>query len=81
MRITIPLELRQPADLDATLTAIDATFKGKSGKHAIVSSTACKNGNHKITGTLEFADPRERHPGPRALVAHREGEVLQVGIA
>ena len=64
MRITIPLELRQPANLDATLTAIDATFKGKSGKHAIVSSTACKGGNHKITGALEFATRANGTPGP-----------------
>ena len=64
LRITIPLELRQPANLDATLTSIDATFKGKSGKNAIVSSTKCKGGNHKVTGTLEFATRANGTPGP-----------------
>jgi hypothetical protein len=64
LRITIPLELRQPANLDATLTSIDATFKGKSGKNAIVSSTKCKGGNHKVTGTLEFATRANGTAGP-----------------
>jgi hypothetical protein len=64
MRITIPLELRQPANLDATLTSIDQTFKGKSGKNAIVSSTGCKNKNYKVTGGLEFATRSNGTPGP-----------------
>jgi hypothetical protein len=65
MRITIPLELRQPlAGLDATLTGINQTFKGKSGKNAIVSSTGCKGGNYKVTGGLEFATRSNGTPGP-----------------
>ena len=64
MRITIPLALRQPANLDATLTGINQTFKGKSGKNAIVSSTGCKNKKHKVTGTLEFATRANGTPGP-----------------
>ena len=64
LRITIPFELRQPAGLDATLTSIDATFKGKKGDHAIVSSTGCKKGKHKVTGTLEFATRSNGTPGP-----------------
>ena len=64
MRITIPLELRQPANLDATLTSINQTFKGKSGKNAIVSSTGCKGGNYKVTGGLEFATRSNGTPGP-----------------
>ena len=64
MRITIPLELRQPANLDATLTSINQTFKGKSGKNAIVSSTGCKGGNYKVTGGLEFAIRSNGTPGP-----------------
>jgi hypothetical protein len=64
LRITIPFELRQPAGLDATLTSIDATFKGKAGKNSIVSSTGCKKKKHKVTGTLEFATRSNGTPGP-----------------
>jgi hypothetical protein len=67
MRITIPLALRQPAaGLDATLTGIDQTFVGKSGRNAIVSSIGCKNRKHKVTGTLEFATRFNGTPGPAA---------------
>ena len=67
--ITIPLELRQPAGLDATLTSIDQTFTGKSGKNAIVSSTNCKNGKHKVTRHARVRHARDGTavPAPESL--------------
>jgi hypothetical protein len=60
MTITIPKELRQPlAGIDATLTAIDQTFRGKAGKNAIVSSTNCKNRRVSVSGTLGFAERQD----------------------
>jgi hypothetical protein len=60
MTITIPRELRQPlGGIDATLTAIDQTFTGKSGKNYIVSSTNCKNKKVAVSGTLGFAERQD----------------------
>jgi hypothetical protein len=60
MTITIPRELRQPlGGIDATLTAIDQVFTGKSGKNAIVSSTKCKNKKVTVSGTLGFAERQD----------------------
>ena len=57
MTINIPKKLQKPFEGgDATLTAIDATFVGKSGKNAIVSSTNCIKKKVKVSGTLIFAD-------------------------
>ena len=65
MTITIPKELRQPlGGIDATLTAIDQTFSGKSGKNAIVSSTNCKNKKVAVSGTLGFAERFRPAPVP-----------------
>jgi hypothetical protein len=65
LRITIPLALRQPLPgLDATLTGIDATFSGKKGDHAIVSSTKCKNGKFTVTGVLGFSARQDNAPVP-----------------
>lgn len=56
LSIAIPQELRQPlGGLDATLTQIRATFKGKVAKHYVVSSTGCKGGKWSIKSTLAFA--------------------------
>lgn len=64
LSITIPLELRQPAGLDATLTGIDQTFRAKSGKRNLISSTACKGGSWTVGGTLIFATRSNGTPGP-----------------
>jgi hypothetical protein len=67
MTITIPEELRQPlAGIDATLTAIDQTFSGKSGKRAIVSSTNCKNKKVAVSGTLGFSERQDGAPVPES---------------
>ena len=64
LSITIPQELRQPvAGLNATLTSIHATFVGKVGKHYAVTSTNCKGGKWKISGTLVYS-PRTDNPTP-----------------
>jgi hypothetical protein len=56
LSIAIPQELRQPlGGLDATLTQIRATFKGKVAKHYVVSSTGCTGGKWSIKSTLAFA--------------------------
>jgi hypothetical protein len=55
LRIQIPPELRQPVPgVDASLTSIDQTFKGKVGKNFLVSSTGCQNKKHKFSGKLTF---------------------------
>ena len=55
LRIRIPQELRQPVPgVDASLTSIDQSFKGRVGKKYLVVSTACKNKKHKFTGKLTF---------------------------
>ncbi len=64
LAITIPLELRQPlAGLNATLTSISATFTGKVGKHYVVTSTNCKAGKWKVSGTLVYS-ARTDNPTP-----------------
>lgn len=56
LRITIPFALRQPVPgLDASLTGLEQTFKGKRGKKYIVSSVGCKKRKHKFSGELTFA--------------------------
>jgi hypothetical protein len=66
LTITIPQELRQPAQgLNATLTAISATFKGKVGKHYVVSSTGCTGGKWNVKASLIFA-ARSDNPTPPA---------------
>jgi len=60
LTITIPLALRQPVGgLDATLTAIDATFNGKSGKRYIVSSTNCYKKKLAVSGRLGFSERQD----------------------
>lgn len=55
MRITIPKELRQPVPgVDASLTSLNQTFKGKVRKNYVVSSTGCQKRKHKFTGKLTF---------------------------
>jgi hypothetical protein len=55
LRIRIPLELRQPVPgVDASLTSLNQTFKGKVGNHYVVSSVGCKKKKHKFTGKLTF---------------------------
>jgi len=55
LRIRIPLELRQPVPgVDASLTSLNQTFKGKVGSKYLVSSIGCKKKKHKFTGSLIF---------------------------
>jgi hypothetical protein len=69
LTIAIPGELRQPVTgLNATLTAISATFKGKVGKHYVVSSTGCTGGKWQVKGSLVFA-ARTDNPTPPATQA------------
>ena len=64
LSITIPQELRQPvAGLNATLTNIHATFTGKVGRHFVVTSTNCKGGKWKVSGTLVYS-ARTDNPTP-----------------
>lgn len=66
LSITIPKELRQPVGgLNATLTGLDQTFKGKAGKKRfIVSSTGGKRGKWKFAGRLNFAVRADGAPVP-----------------
>jgi hypothetical protein len=70
MRIRIPEELRQPVEgLDASLTSLDQTFKGRVKKNYVVSSTGCKNRKHKFTGKLTFTERADKAvvPDPVSL--------------
>lgn len=70
LRIRIPQELRQPVPgVDASLTSLNQSFKGKRGSKYIVSSTGCKNRKHKFTGKLTFTTRADGAavPGPVGL--------------
>jgi hypothetical protein len=65
LRIRIPKELRQPVTgLDASLTRLNQSFKGKVGKNYVVSSIGCKNKQHKFTGKLTFTTRADGAPVP-----------------
>ena len=64
LSITIPLELRQPGGLDASLTGINQTFKGKVKKKYVVSSTKCPKGGWEFGGNLVFATRKDGTPPP-----------------
>jgi len=64
LSITIPLELRQPGGLDATLIGIDQTFSGKAKKNYIVSSTRCPKGGWEVGSQLTFATRVDGTPPP-----------------
>ena len=70
LTISIPQELRQPVTgLNATLTQISATFKGKVGKHYVVSSTGCKGGKWNVKASLIFAARSDNPttPAPQSI--------------
>jgi hypothetical protein len=70
LRIRIPQELRQPVPgVDASLTSLNQSFKGKVKKKYLVSSIGCKKKKHKFTGQLEFTNRADGKPvpGPVAL--------------
>jgi methionine-rich copper-binding protein CopC len=64
LSITIPLELRQPGGLDATLTGLNQTFSGKAKKNYIVSSTKCPKGGWEFGSKLTFATRVDGTPPP-----------------
>jgi hypothetical protein len=55
LSITIPVELRQPGGLDATLVGLDQTFSGKVKKNYAVSSTSCPKGGWEVGSRLIFS--------------------------
>ena len=70
LRIRIPQELRQPVPgVDASLTGLNQSFKGKVRKKYLVSSIGCKKRKHKFSGQLEFTNRADGKPvpGPVAL--------------
>lgn len=68
MRIEIDAALRQPAPgLDASLTGIQATFSGKRGTNAIVSSTGCTGRKWNVTGKFSFTERADLAPVPSPL--------------
>jgi hypothetical protein len=64
LSITIPLELRQPGGLDATLIGLDQTFSGKVKKSYAVSSTSCPKGGWEVGSKLTFATRVDGTPPP-----------------
>jgi hypothetical protein len=64
LSITIPLELRQPGGLDATLVGLNQSFSGKVQKNYIVSSTSCPKGGWKVGSKLTFATRVDGTPPP-----------------
>jgi hypothetical protein len=65
MRIRIPQELRQPVPgVDASLTSLNQSFRGKVKKNYVVSSVGCKNKKHKFTGKLTFTQRADMKPVP-----------------
>jgi hypothetical protein len=55
LSITIPVELRQPGGLDATLVGLNQTFSGKVKKNYAVSSTSCPKGGWEVGSRLIFS--------------------------
>ena len=64
MRITIPVELRQPAGLDATLTSIDADVQGQVGQERDRLQHEVQEQEPQGHGQLEFATRSNNTPGP-----------------
>jgi hypothetical protein len=64
LTITIPLELRQPGGLDATLTGLNYQFRGRAGRNYIFASTGCKARRHTLAGTLIFSARIDGAPVP-----------------
>jgi hypothetical protein len=70
LRISIPFALRQPVTgLDASLTGLNQTFQAKKGKRRLITSTGCKGGKHRFTGTLTFTSRFDGAPVPPATTA------------
>jgi len=72
LTITIPLDLRQPAGLDASLVAISQTFSGKRNGHYIVSSTGCKNKKWNIKAQITFTARADGTPVPAPFNASKK---------
>jgi hypothetical protein len=68
LTITVPLDLRRPGGVDASLVGLTQSFSGKSGKHYIVSSTGCTGKKWKLNAKITFAARADGTPVPGPLV-------------
>jgi hypothetical protein len=65
--ITIPPDLQQPAPgLYAALTDLKSTLSLKKGKHALITTSACKGKKHTFGTKLTFAPNPAAPPQPTA---------------
>jgi hypothetical protein len=64
LTITIPIDLRQPGGLDASLVGISQTFYAKRNGRYIVSSVGCKNRKWKVGADITFTTRADGTPPP-----------------
>jgi hypothetical protein len=71
LTITIPMDLRQPGGLDASLVGISQKFSGKRKGKYIVSSTGCKSHKWKIGSEITFTTRADGTPPPASLTGSK----------